>query len=197
MTYKVTTDHGHEWYIDSDSFLKTTEGLAHPHELDYGTTVFVQEWQNEWQGSGTVEEGYVLGTADGLDSKIPGDVIDGSPAIVRGYLAALFELNSRVHNGLMEPTLLLFSTSEMFLQDVQSLLIRFGIVAAIRRRSIERRMHSSIYELSITHAGMVKFGGEISDKPVNRAIAHYGNEPIKKESYTTRVRSIELCGENS
>lgn len=204
---KVQTDHGHEWYFKDDDLVRTESGTVTATALDAGVTVFLPEWQNEWPKTGSTEEGYLLGALAsdspedastlrklGINpAHVPESVIDGSPDMVRGYLASLFENFGRIHKGLLEPQLHLFHVHETFLWDVQDLLQRFGILGRMVRRSLERRVHRSVFEISISHAGMLIFEREISAIPVKQALDFYGRNPLHEEPVSTKVRRVIAC----
>lgn len=118
------------------------------------------------------------------------DVIWKSPStVVREFLRGLFETDG--FNGYGAPRVVLFNKDKQFIQDIQILLLAFGITS--RLVSIRKKSGGGHYyignELHLRTEEAIKFNediGFLSERKRNRHI----NRPKKKSKYSPRMKMV-------
>jgi ribonucleoside-diphosphate reductase alpha chain len=127
----------------------------------------------------------------GKKEQISSTVLTGTEDMQRGFLQALFTALSEVEDG-SNANIHLNLNDESMLQEVQRLLLNFGIVTQIKYTE-------SLHGLVICHANLSRFNKEVgflSDTKQSKLhLAVLQNDHVQyRESFTARVASVEFNG---
>ena len=155
-----------------------------------------------------------INDAEAAEQRVPDTMWNAPRDAVQGFLSAIFTADATVNISSQGEscTIKLASSSESMIQDVQLMLLNFGIVAKTYQRRTARNLqmpaynhnpatyfHQPKYELLIDGRNRETFLSEIGfmtqtkqDKALNWQ-ANHGPDP-RRETYTDNISSIEFEG---
>ena len=147
--------------------------------------------------------------------KVPDSVFSGNEEMQKGFLQALFEADGTVYDGKSgTKNVRLTSISERLLQDVQMLLLNFGVYSRIYRNRRKAEMRylpdshgnpklyptQAYHDLIVSSESLIIFAekvGFLSDRKNDKLkviVNNYTNE-ARKTKWIAKVMSIEDDGE--
>ncbi|MDQ8159701.1 MAG: LAGLIDADG family homing endonuclease [Gemmatimonadota bacterium] len=235
--FRVVTREGYAIRVTADHRFMTARGWVQAQELREGDALHIQNTKGGFGTSGTSEEGRVLGsmcaneapqfTSDWAPSgfgardneggvatkldRVPAAVLAGSESMQQGFLQALFTADGHV-SGTPDKgvTVRLTSISVSLLEDVQRMLLNFGIASRLYRerhaaRTVEFRGVASEcqadHDLVIGRDNVARFAEEIGfltrtkNNALIQRLASYGARGPYRESFTARFVALEPAGE--
>lgn len=160
----------------------------------------------EWAGSGTFEDGYLLGLSKDFDSKIH-SIEAASFDFYKGFLKCIFDSNGYVRedekNGL---SIRLSVLSFDIILALQRMLLRLGIASKLREKKVSFGSNnidkSSSYELVITNDNLLYFSKIVGfsdikkQKALEDKLSSYSKK-INEEKFLAKVKAVRPVGEKA
>jgi ribonucleoside-diphosphate reductase alpha chain len=235
--FRVVTREGYEIRVTADHRFMTARGWVEAQSLAEGDALHIQNVKGGFGTGGTSEEGRALGSlcaneapeftsewapsgfgapdseggvATKLD-RVPCAVLAGSETMQQGFLQAIFTADGHVTGTPAKGvSVRLTSISMPLLQDVQRMLLNFGIASRIHRDRHPARVVAikgaevscqADHDLVISRDNVLRFSEEIGflTRTKNNAlvtrVSSYGARGPYRESFTARFARLEPAGE--
>lgn len=113
------------------------------------------------------------------DKEIPFTVLQSTKPVVRRFIQGMFDTKGSLYRGTLELT----TVSKRLAEQLQVVLLNFGIRAALRSKKVKEYEQNNYYRLSITGLALKQFHKEIGFR-FNEKYQQRLEEVIKVESNT-------------